>query len=257
MCAAVAIIPARYASVRFPGKMLAAETGRPLIQHVVERAVAASRIARTIVATDDERIRRAVEQFGGEALMTSRDHPNGACRLAEACAQLLAAGELDDDDVVVNVQGDEPEIDPAIIDLAVDTLMAHSDCEAATVASPFSAEEDPSDPNVVKVVVDGTGRALYFSRALIPFYRDGRPRDSDDEAAPFLKHIGLYVYRPAFLREYTMLPPTPLEQAERLEQLRILEHGRSIAVAIARTAHHGIDTPEQYARFVKRWTAAK
>jgi 3-deoxy-manno-octulosonate cytidylyltransferase (CMP-KDO synthetase) len=238
---ATAVIPARFGSTRFPGKALADETGKPLIQHVHERAVQAASLDRVIVATDDERIRDAVRSFGGEAVMTRADHSNGTSRIAEVAESLEA-------DFIVNVQGDEPELDPRLIDLAVETLAAHDDCPVSTIASPFGLDEDPGNPNVVKVVSDRDGRALYFSRSLIPFDRDQlgmsivRP----------LKHIGLYVYRRPFLATYVELEPTPLEQAEHLEQLRVLEHGHRIAVAIAEAHHHGIDTREQYAAFVER-----
>jgi 3-deoxy-manno-octulosonate cytidylyltransferase (CMP-KDO synthetase) len=242
------VIPARYDSSRFPGKMLASTTGRPLIQHVHERAQRARCADGCVVATDDERIAAAVRAFGGIAVMTRRDHPNGTARIAEAVEALERRNPADRFDMIVNVQGDEPELDPALIDLAVEALGSADDCPVATVASPFAAHEDPANPNIVKVVLDTCGRALYFSRALIPHDRDG------GAAVRPLKHVGLYVYRRPFLHEYISLSPTPLEQAERLEQLRILEHGRRIAVAVAPEGahHHGIDTPEQYEAFVRR-----
>jgi 3-deoxy-manno-octulosonate cytidylyltransferase (CMP-KDO synthetase) len=239
MADAIAVIPARYASVRFPGKVLADRTGKPLVQHVYERAAAAERIARVIVAADDPRIVEAVHAFGGEAVLTRDDHPNGTSRIAEVAPGLAA-------DVIVNVQGDEPDLEPALIDRAVDQLAAHPDCVASTVGSPFAGDEDPADPNIVKVVVGAAGLALYFSRALIPYDRDGTA------PAPPLKHVGLYVYRRDFLPTFVALPPTPLEQSERLEQLRILEHGYRMAVAVAEARYHGIDTPEQYEAFVQR-----
>ncbi|MHC4219110.1 MAG: 3-deoxy-manno-octulosonate cytidylyltransferase, partial [Planctomycetota bacterium] len=212
MAEAIAVIPARYASVRFPGKVLAARTGKPLIQHVYERVMAASSVGRVVVAADDQRIVDAVAGFGGEAIMTRADHLNGTSRIAEVAPALEA-------DVIVNVQGDEPEIEPVLIDLAVQQLRAHPACVASTLGAPFTDEEDPADPNIVKVVADGRGFALYFSRALIPHDRDGTA------AIRPLKHVGMYVYRRDFLETYVSLPPTPLEQSERLEQLRILEHG--------------------------------
>ncbi len=233
-----AIIPARFASSRFEGKVLADRTGKPLIQHVHEQASRAQCLDEIVVATDDERIMNAVASFGGRAVLTRADHPNGTSRLAEAVSALSC-------DVVVNIQGDEPEIDPDLIDLAVQSLLDRPACPMATLASPFGDDEDPSDPNIVKVVVDRRGRALYFSRALIPFDRDGRG------AVP-LKHVGLYVYRRDFLLTYVSLESTPLEQAEQLEQLRVLEHGYEIAVAVGRAEHHGIDTLEQYEAFVAR-----
>lgn len=242
---AVAIIPARYASTRFPGKPLADRTGKPLIQHVVERARQASRIGRIIVATDDQRIFDAVRSFGCEAAMTRPDHPNGTSRLAEVAGS-LRRGEVP---IIVNVQGDEPEIEPRVIDELVDGLLADGQAPMATLASEFGPGEDPADPNIVKLVtctVAGRTRALYFSRSLIPFDRDRRGLVKP------LKHPGLYAYRRDFLLHYATLTPTPLEQTEQLEQLRALEHGYPIAVVKTRVEHHGIDTPQQYEEFVRR-----
>lgn len=246
------VIPARYASVRFPAKMLASETGRPMVQHVYEAASAARCVApsaggQVVVATDDARIERAVRSFGGRVVMTSPEHPNGTSRIAET-ADLLA---LPDDAIVVNAQGDEPELDPRLIDACVHAL-CESDAPMATVASPLSHGDNPSDPNMVKVVRRADGTALYFSRALIPFDRD---RAGSPDAAP-LKHIGLYGYRRPFLRTYIALSETPLERVEKLEQLRVLEHGHAIAVGVAPSNQSGIDTPEQYAAFVQRWRRA-
>lgn len=240
---AVAIIPARLGSTRFPGKVLAARTGRPLIAHVWEAARGARSVERVVIATDDARVADAVRAFGGEVVMSSPSHPNGTSRLAEAARALALAP----DRVVVNVQGDEPELNPALIDLGVESLRT-TDADAATVASPFAPGQSAADPNIVKVVLDARGRALYFSRAPIPFTRNA----SASPVASPLKHLGLYVYTRAFLDEYVAMPPTPLERAESLEQLRILEHGRSIAVAVAEAHHVGIDTPEQYEAFVAR-----
>jgi 3-deoxy-manno-octulosonate cytidylyltransferase (CMP-KDO synthetase) len=241
---AIAVIPARMDSSRFPGKVLADRTGKPLIQHVYERATQAKLINRIIVAADDERIVRVVKAFGGEAVMTRRDHPNGTSRIAEAVANLDAL-------IIVNVQGDEPEIEPALIDRAIQSLIDHPDCVISTLASPFAPYEDPANPNIVKVVVDQHGRALYFSRSLIPFVRDANDTRAKKTGAP-LKHVGLYVYRREFLNVYASLSPTPLEQAEKLEQLRVLENGHRIAVAVGEAHFHGIDTPEQYDAFVQR-----
>jgi 3-deoxy-manno-octulosonate cytidylyltransferase (CMP-KDO synthetase) len=245
---AVAIIPARYASTRFPGKPLADRTGRPLIQHVYEQVACCRRIERVVVATDDDRIASAVDSFGGEAVMTRADHPNGTSRLDEAASML----GLGDDAWICNVQGDEPEIDPTVVDLAIEQTQA-SGHEMGTLASPFAPDEDAANPNIVKVVVGRDGRALYFSRALIPHHRD----PEHGPAAMPLKHVGLYVYRRSMLRTYAGLGVTPLEETERLEQLRALEHGHAITVAIAETAHHGIDTPEQYDAFVARCRARR
>lgn len=240
---AVVIIPARYESTRLPGKVLADETGRTLIQHVHDRAQAAARVSRILVATDDHRIADAVRDFGGEPVMTRSDHPNGTSRLAEVAASL-------NDDFIVNVQGDEPEIDPNVIDLVIDTI-ARSAAPMATVASPFTDDEDHADPSIVKVVVNPRGHAMYFSRSPIPHNREG------GEPVRPLKHVGIYAYRRSFLLAYPDLPPTPLERAEQLEQLRVLEHGRDIAVAVTDCHHHGIDTPEQYAAFVQRHRAQR
>ena len=252
---AIAIIPARMASVRFPGKPLAAETGRPLIAHVCDAAARARLVSRVVVATDEPRIADAARDAGAEAVLTRADHPNGTARLAEA-ADLLA---LADDAVVVNVQGDEPEIDPGVIDAAIEKLIAGG-VDVSTIASPITDEAEAGDPNVVKVVVDRGGRALYFSRARIPHERDPEAgRRGEGPGIPgggvALRHVGLYCYTARFLRVYAGLPETGLERVERLEQLRVLEHGRSIGVAIRQTGHTGIDTPEQYAAFVRRFAS--
>lgn len=244
----LAVIPARYASTRLPGKPLLDRTGKPLIQHVYERVRQATLIDRIIVATDDQRIAAAVRQFGGEAVMTRSDHPNGTARIAEVVSETETGA-----DIIVNVQGDEPEIEPGAIDELVLALQRDTDALMATLASDFpppeaseASEDDPANPNIVKVVVGVTGRALYFSRSLIPYDRDGA-----GNVAP-LKHLGLYAYRQDFLLTYAALPPTPLERAEQLEQLRALEHGYAIAVVRTAISHAGIDTPEQYEAFVRR-----
>jgi 3-deoxy-manno-octulosonate cytidylyltransferase (CMP-KDO synthetase) len=239
---AVALIPARLASTRLPGKMLLDRTGTPLIVHVLENARRAGSIGRVVVAADDEKIAGAVTRAGGECVLTGSDHPNGTSRLAEA-AELLG---LADEAVVVNVQGDEPEIEPEVIDAAVDRLRA-GNCEVATVASPFQEGEDPANPNIVKVALRPDNTALYFSRSLIPHPRAGGLH------VPPLRHVGIYCYTVAFLRRYASLPPTPLEQCEMLEQLRVLEHGCAIGVAIVPCRSLGIDTPEQYEAFVRRF----
>lgn len=246
----IAFIPARLGSTRFPGKVLASETGRPLIQHVWESVRGAASLSRVVIATDDQRVVDAADGFGAEAVMTSAQHPNGTSRTAEAAATLGLAT----DQIVVNVQGDEPELDPASIDAAVGAMLrleVEAGAVAGTLASPIGAGERADDPNVVKVVCDRRGCALYFSRSRIPLDRDGR--GGDDARA--LRHVGIYVYRRRFLDQYIAMAPTPLERAEQLEQLRILEHGHRIAVAIHPSHHTGIDTPEQYAAFVARWRA--
>jgi 3-deoxy-manno-octulosonate cytidylyltransferase (CMP-KDO synthetase) len=244
----VAVIPARFGSTRFPGKPLAAKTGKPLIQHVCEQAARSRILDRIIVATDDTRILDAVRGFGGEAVMTRGDHPNGTSRIAEVAATL-------DAEIIVNVQGDEPAMEPELIDAAVEALRRTPHAPMASIASPFGPDEDPTDPNLVKVVLSAGGTALYFSRAAIPHWRD-RAKDLAASAAARpkagpLKHVGLYVYRRAFLATFLSLPPTPLEETEQLEQLRVLEHGFPIAMAVGRAAFHGIDTPEQYEQWVR------
>ena len=241
MPTATALIPARYASTRFPGKPLANDTGKPLIQHVVERLAACETLDRVVVATDDERIHNAVLAFGGESVMTG-EHDNGTSRLAEAAATL----GLEDDTLVVNVQGDEPEIPPTTVDALVRGLAADPGADMATLAAVFGPHENVNDPNVVKMVITQQNRAMYFSRSPIPF-------DRDQSGVPTVyKHPGLYAYRKTFLDHYAGLAPTPNEQAEKLEQLRVLEHGFAIAVIHADAPHPGIDTPQQYAAFVAR-----
>lgn len=237
-----AIIPARYASTRFPGKPLADILGKPMIQLVHEKASRSDLVDRVIVATDDERIRSAVVDFGGEAVMTRPDHPTGTDRLAEAARDIEA-------DLVVNVQGDEPMLDPRMIDLAVEPLLDDPNIPMGTLKSPIDTVDEYLNPNVVKVVTDREGFALYFSRAAVP-----HPRDfAEDLAAHFyrfaaFKHIGLYVYRKDFLLSYAGLTPTPLEQLEKLEQLRALEHGVKIRVVETTLESRGVDMPEDLAR---------
>ena len=236
----IAIIPARYASTRLPGKPLLAETGRPLIQHVVEAVRRADGIDRIVVATDDERIADAVAGFGGEAVMTSESCRSGTDRLAEA-AEVLG---LADENLVLNIQGDEPEIPVDCVEKLIE-LLRTADAEMVTLATPLPA--DLADrPDKVKVVCDASGKALYFSRAKMPFDRDG------DASVRYLLHLGVYGYRVAFLKRFAALPPTPAEQAEKLEQLRALEHGFAIAVAVVDYDGTGIDTPGDYAAFVAR-----
>lgn len=252
---AIAIIPARLGSTRFPGKVLASQTGRPLIQHVCEAAARATRVSRVVVATDDSRIVQAVEAFGGVAVMTDRAHPNGTSRLAQA-ARLL---ELDPDQIIVNVQGDEPEIEPGVIDACIERL--HTQQAPIATCAVHAAPDGAQNPNVVKVVVGLDGCALYFSRAPIPNTPtpNSPPPDAQEtRVAKTLRHVGIYAYRRSFLDTYAALSPTPLEVTEKLEQLRVLEHGHRIAVAICAdaNAHPGIDTPEQYRAFVKRWNTS-
>ena len=248
MSQALAIIPARMSSTRLPGKPLLAETGKPLIQHVVENATRAESLERVVVATDDQVIVDAVQTFGGEAVLTG-PHPNGTSRLAEALTLIDSDHEL-----IVNVQGDEPEVDPSVIDALVAGIAADTDAPMATLCSRFADGEDPTNPNIVKLVRDQNGRAMYFSRSLIPHDRDNGGAGSDLDA--YWKHPGLYAYRRSFLTDiYPTLTPTPLEDIEKLEQLRVLEHGYRIAVIEADAPEPGIDTPEQYAAFVERFAS--
>lgn len=245
---AVAVIPARYASTRFPGKPLARDTGRFLIQHVVEQVRRARRIRECIVATDDDRIADAVRGFGGTVAMTSPHHTSGTDRIAE----VIAARDLPADAIVLNVQGDEPEISPDHLDRLVARLDQTPDWSAATLACAFPDGADPADPNCVKVVTDRFGKALYFSRSLLPYIRDAR---GPYTVRPWLLHLGVYAYRRAFLLAYSSWKPSPLELFEKLEQLRVLENGYALGVEVVDAAAPGIDTPEEYARFVARWHA--
>lgn len=241
----VCVIPARMGSTRFPGKVLANRTGKPLVQHVVEAASRAQSVARVVVATDDAKVREALEAFGTEVVMTSAEHPNGTSRLAEAARALGLA----EDAVVVNAQGDEPELEPGTIDAAV-AVMERTGAAVGTAARVFGSDEDTADPAAVKVVLRVDGTAMYFSRSPIPFDRDGR----GGYDARVLRHVGLYVYRRAFLDAFLKLEPTPLERCEQLEQLRALQHGYLIAVAVVERGAGGVDTPEQYEAFVERWS---
>ena len=238
--AAIVVIPARFGSTRFPAKILAAETGKPLVQHVVEQVRLCSRVREVVVATDDARIADALRPFETRCVMTSPAHQSGTDRIAEVARGLA-------DDIIVNVQGDEPEIEPSVVDGLIARLESGKE-EMATAATPFPPGADPADPNLVKVVLAQDGRAIYFSRSLIPFRRDiGGP------APAYYLHLGIYAYRRPFLLQFAGWAPTPLELTEKLEQLRALEHGRSIFVLKVERATHGIDTAEQYAAFVQRY----
>ena len=230
----VGVLPARWGSTRFPGKPLHFIAGKPLIQHVWERCRKCSRLDEILVATDDERIFKAVENFGGKAVMTSPDHPTGTDRIAEALRSAPSATHI------VNIQGDEPLIDPALIDQLAAAMAADPSLDMATAANPLDPD-DPvvSDPNVVKVVTALDGRALYFSRSPLPFFRNSVPGLS------VLRHKGIYAYSRSFLERFVSWPPSPLEKAESLEQLRALENGASIKVLLTNDASPGVDTPEQ------------
>jgi len=238
---AIVVIPARYASTRLPGKPIAEAareaTGKYIIQHVYERAAQAPSVDRVIVATDDERIARAVEAFGGQARMTDATHQSGTDRVAEVAAELRAP-------IIVNVQGDEPDIRPEQVEQVVQLLALDRAAVMGTLAHPFESEEDWRNLNVVKVVVDGDSRALYFSRSPIPFARDSGGWGPDGPVKP-LRHLGIYSYRREFLLRFAKLPPAPLELTEKLEQLRALSAGYKISVGITPYLCTGIDTPEQ------------
>ena len=272
----VAVIPARYASTRFPNKVLAKDTGKFLIQHTYERACMAKLPQKVIIAADDERVIAAAYTFGAECILTSPEHASGTDRIAEVAAEL-------DVDIVVNLQADEPEIDPENIDHLAKLLVENPDYPMATLAADFQSSQQVADPNIVKVIIsscvvrdayrvkekldsrlrgnDNTqyairstqyeiGRAIYFSRLPIPYNRD---KAGIGDVRQYLRHIGIYAYRRDFLLKITALPQTPLEKAEKLEQLRAIENGYGILVGKVEHTCDGIDTPEQYAEFVKRY----
>jgi 3-deoxy-manno-octulosonate cytidylyltransferase (CMP-KDO synthetase) len=236
---ALVVIPARIGSTRLSGKPLLAETGLPLIVHTLERAKNASRVRRVLVATDDEGIKQAVEAHGGTAVMTSPDHASGTDRVAEVA-------RLAEEEIVVNLQGDEPEVDPALIDALVTEATARPEVDIVTAAIPFSPDQSADDPAQVKVVVDGEGNALYFSRARIPY-----PRGAD-AVSPRL-HVGLYAFRRESLIRFARLEPSVLERTEQLEQLRALENRMVVHVIDWPRGHAGIDTYEDYREFVARF----
>jgi 3-deoxy-manno-octulosonate cytidylyltransferase (CMP-KDO synthetase) len=243
------VVPARLASTRLPDKPLADIGGAPMVVRVAQRA-AQSGAREVVVATDHESIVRACRQHGVQALMTRADHASGSDRLAEACTLL----GLDADAVVVNLQGDEPLIEPALLDACAALLGRRSDCVMATVAHAIHDLADYQNPNVVKVVLDAQSRALLFSRAPVPWWRDGSAKGSValPHEPPALRHVGLYAYRAGFLRRFPSMPQAPLEITEALEQLRVLWHGERIAVHVTRHAPGpGVDTPEDLERVRK------
>jgi len=283
----VAVIPARYSSTRFAGKVLAKDTGKFLIQHTYERACLAKLPQKVIIAADDQKVAAAAGTFGAECVLTSPEHQSGTDRIAEAVAGM-------DVEIVVNLQADEPEIDPANIDHLAKLLVENPDYPMATLASAFQNVKQVADPNIVKVIVsscvvrdascekkevdsclrstvrrpaenDNTqyaarstqheiGRAIYFSRSVIPYDRE---KAGVGDVRQYLRHIGIYAYRKKFLLEITALPQTPLEKIEKLEQLRVIENGYGILVGKVKHTCDGIDTPEQYAEFVKRYKRKK
>lgn len=255
------VIPARYGSTRFEGKPLKDETGWPLIRHTYEQVKKASLVDHIVIATDDQRIMDVVESFGGQAIMTSDQHPSGTDRIAEAVSK------LDDHyDIIVNVQGDEPEIEPDVIDKII-TLHQKSGAFVSTMVCPFAQDKNsghgsPEDPSCVKAILGGgvtnldTARfALYFTRSLAPYPRDTQGKIKD--STQYYLHIGMYAYSPESLQAYVNLPQSFLEKTESLEQLRVLENGQAIAVDIIPQGTPGIDTPEDYAAFIQRWKEKK
>ena len=245
MNSVLGVIPARWGATRFPGKPLALIAGKPLVQRVWERARAAAKLDAVLIATDDERIANAARGFGAEVVMTSPDHPSGTDRIAEA-ARVFAA-ERGPVSHVVNIQGDEPTIDPALIDVLAETLLADPTLDMVTAATPLHDAAELRNPNCVKVVLARTGDALYFSRAPIPFFG---AVDAAEAVRP-LRHQGIYGYTSRFLADFVRWPPSPLEKAERLEQLRALENGARIRVVVTARESLGVDAPEDVARVEK------
>ena len=240
------VIPARIGSSRLPRKLLLADTGKPLIQHTYEAASRAQRPSGFCVAVDDEELAEAVHAFGGLAIMTSRSAASGTDRVAEV------ARRLKDIDIVVNVQGDEPDISPTAIDQVIAMLEHHPDAVMATLATPIRCRSKLEDPACVKVVFDQQGRALYFSRAAIPHVRDWRDEVLSADPPQFFQHIGLYAYRRDFLLRLASMDRSEHEQLENLEQLRVLSAGETILVGVTHEPAIGVDTPSDYAAFVRR-----
>jgi 3-deoxy-manno-octulosonate cytidylyltransferase (CMP-KDO synthetase) len=241
------VIPARLASTRLPKKLLLAQTGNPLLQHTYESACRATKPVGIVVAADSEEIAAAVRSFGGQTVMTSPDCASGTDRVAEVARQ------LEHTDILVNVQGDEPEISPAAIDLAVDMLERDPSCVMSTLAAPIRTKEKLHNPACVKVVFDRQQRALYFSRSPIPYPRDWHESLLTADPPHFFQHIGLYAYRRDFLLHLATLPRARIEQVENLEQLRVLDAGHRVSVGLIDHATAGIDTPDDYQAFVNRW----
>jgi 3-deoxy-manno-octulosonate cytidylyltransferase (CMP-KDO synthetase) len=254
-------IPARYESSRFPGKMLAKDTGKYLLQHTYEQALKAKLPSQVIIAADHQKIMDAAQSFGAPCVMTSPTHQSGTDRIAEAVANI-------DADIIVNLQGDEPLIDPSHIDLVAELLIKDQEtqesgvrgqasglpCPMATLAAPLTGSEQIANPNIVKVITDQTGRAIYFSRSVIPYDRDAA---GVGPSTPYYRHIGIYAYKKDFLMALTRLDQTPLEKTEKLEQLRVLEQGYSIRVGRVTHVSDGIDTAQQYECFVKAYQASQ
>lgn len=248
----LAVIPARLASTRLPRKVLLNKTGKPLVQHVYEGAKACKLIDKVVVATDASEVADAVAAFGGEAVLTSPDCASGTDRVAEAARSYPQAT------LVINVQGDEPEMDPRPLTALVQGMSGNTAARMGTIATPWPHGVPVNEPGFVKVVTDQKGFALYFSRSPLPFYRDhpnlAADATNDDGSPRYLKHVGLYAFEPAFLQRYAKLLPTPLERAESLEQLRALENGERIAVFISEYRGYEVNTPADYEAFVSRYS---
>jgi 3-deoxy-manno-octulosonate cytidylyltransferase (CMP-KDO synthetase) len=244
----VVVIPARYGASRFEGKVLAKKSGKFLVQHTYERALLAKGIHQVLIATDDDRVAQACKSFGAACVMTSIAHQSGTDRIAEAVKDISA-------DIIVNLQADEPEIDPANIEKVAAILADNPDADMATLIAPFEAAEQIANPNIVKCVIDGRGRALYFSRSPIPYNRQAQGVGSS--VGGYWRHLGIYAYRKSFLMKFTKLSPSFLETTEKLEQLRALENGFTILTAKVERVWDGVDTPEQYEAFVKRYNIEK
>jgi 3-deoxy-manno-octulosonate cytidylyltransferase (CMP-KDO synthetase) len=240
----IVVIPARYGSSRFAGKVLAKETGKYLVQHTYERAVCAKTVDQALIATDDPRVMDACGEFGGACVMTSISHQSGTDRIAEAVAEM-------DVDIVVNLQADEPEIDPNYIDQVAGLLNDAPDASMATLLAPFKTAGDVANPNIVKCITNTTGRAIYFSRSVVPYNRDNA---GVGDVSDYKRHLGIYAYRKDFLMKYTALEPSFLEQREKLEQLRAIESGYTILTGMVKKAWDGVDTESQYQAFVERVT---
>ena len=243
----IVVIPARYGSSRFAGKVLAKETGTYLVQHTYERALCAKTVNQALIATDDQRVMDACAEFGGECVMTSIEHQSGTDRIAEAVADM-------DVDIIVNLQADEPEIDPNYIDRVAGLLIDVPNASMATLLASFECDDDVANPNIVKCVTDKDGKAIYFSRSVIPYDRQA---GGVGDISNYKRHLGIYAYRKDFLMNYTAMEPSFLEQTEKLEQLRVIENGHTILTAMVEKAWDGIDTEEQYLAFVERMAKSK
>jgi 3-deoxy-manno-octulosonate cytidylyltransferase (CMP-KDO synthetase) len=251
----LACIPARYDSTRFPAKVLAKGTGKFLIQHTFEQTCRAKLVEKVIIAADEERIAEAARSFGADCILTRADHKSGTDRIAEAVTKIQNSKlKIKSSDIIINVQADEPEIGPKNIDLLAQLMIDRPDAPMATLAADFQNAGQIADPNIVKVIVDCNGRAIYFSRSPIPY---DRTVGGIGPVHQYLRHIGIYAYRKDFLLKITSMPQSRLEKIEKLEQLRAIENGFTILVGKAAHYCEGIDTPAQYAEFVKRYKKRK